>query len=67
MALAELLLGQRALAEFEDQAGFSSGHFRFEAAFVEGSAEGVEPVGVSPSSECHESGATLERRVGLVI
>ena len=60
MIAAYFVFCQRSLAEFEDQRCFSFGHLRFEAAFVEGSAEGVEAVGVPVAAEGHEAGATLQ-------
>jgi hypothetical protein len=60
VVLAYFVFRQRPLAQVEDQRRFSFGHLRLEAAFVEGSAEGVEPVGVAVAAEGDEAGATLE-------
>lgn len=59
MVLADLLLGKRAFAEVEDQAGFPLVHLGLEAAFVEWSAECVESIGVPVSSEGYQSGSSL--------
>lgn len=48
----DLLFRKRALAKVEDQAGFSAAHLLLEAAFVERSAQRVEPVRVAVSPEC---------------
>jgi hypothetical protein len=43
--------------EFEDESGFAAVHARFEAAFVEGAADGVDARAVAAQRD--EAGSTL--------
>jgi hypothetical protein len=67
VVLAYFVFRQRSLAQVEDQRRFSFGHLRLEAAFVEGSAEGVEAVRVAVAAESDESGATLGKMCQYIL
>lgn len=60
MVPADLVLGERPFAEVEDERSFAPVHLLFEAAFVEGAAERVEPVRVAPAAEGDEARAALD-------
>ena len=59
MILSDFIFGKRPLTQLEYQTGFTTGHLRLESAFVEGSPQRIETVGIAPPAEGYEARSSL--------